>query len=73
MIVADSISSSFCFPVLGDVGRVKKDFDHAARSLGFLTFAFKGDGTVGGGSKKGRPDGAGEVGRRDGEGKERER
>lgn len=51
---------------------MKNDFDHEVNGLAFLAFAFKGEGIVGGGSKKGRAEGAGEVGRNDGD-EERER
>lgn len=46
---------------------MKNDFDHEVNGLTFLGFAFKGEGVVGGGSKKGRAEGAGEVGRKDGD------
>lgn len=51
---------------------MKKDFDHDVKGLAFLAFAFKEEGAVGGGSKKGRAEGAGDVGRKRGD-EERER
>ncbi len=51
---------------------MKNDFDHEVNGLAFLGFAFKGEGLVGGGSKKGSAVGVGEVGRNDGD-EERER
>lgn len=51
---------------------MKKDLDHEVNGLVFFVFAFKGEGIVGGGSKNGRTEGAGEVGREvGGEGRER--
>ena len=74
-MVADSRSTSLDalhFSVVRDGGLVKKDLDHEVNGLGSFVFAFQGDSVVGGGSKNGRTEGAGEVGRKVGD-EERER